>query len=96
MKKIALATLIAASLLTGCQKYSTWDQTHERTYGITYDADTKTGAVSMTIKPSGNASHVPAPADGMSDETIQKIAKIIYDASTKKQAATILDTPSIN
>lgn len=95
MKKIALATILAAFCLTGCQQYSAWDQTHERTYGVTYDADTKTGAVTMTIKPSGNVSQAPAPAGGMNDETIQKIAQIIYDASSKKQAAEILDTPDL-
>jgi len=81
--------------LSGCQQYTAWDKSHERTYAVTYDADSKSGAVSMTIRPAASASVAPAPAAGMTDETIAKIVKIISDQAVKQQAAAILETPAL-
>jgi hypothetical protein len=80
-----LFAILGLYLLTGCSTYKAWDTAHERTYGVTYDADTKTGALSLTIRPSSSASTAPAPAAGMTDETIAKIVQIIYAQATKNK-----------
>jgi hypothetical protein len=87
----------AVFLLSGCgTTYQKWDSTHERTYGVSYDADSQTGAVTMTIRPASATSSTPTPATGMSDEVIAKIVKILYEQqSVKTQAAKILETPAL-
>lgn len=92
----ALVLLWLLAGLGGCGGYGEWDRSHERTYGVSYDADSRTGAVSMTIRPAATASAAaPAPAAGLNDETIAQIVKIIYAEAAKKQSAGILDTPAL-
>ena len=90
--------LLAIALLglSGCSQYQQWDRTHERTYGVSYNADSQTGAVSMTIRPAAASSALPVPADGMTDAVIAKIVRTIYEEAAKQQAAGILDTPDLS
>lgn len=72
--------------LAGCSQYSAWDRSHERTYGVTYDADSRTGALQMTIRPA--TSLAPSPAAGVNDATLSEIARILYDASRRSVPGT--------
>jgi hypothetical protein len=87
--------VILAILMQGCTPLAQWSRTNERTYGVSYDANTQTGALSMTIRPVTQSQ--PAPAAGMSDETIARIVKLLYDASAKQRSdsAAILETPAL-
>lgn len=83
------ALALFSSLFAGCSQYAAWDTTHERTYAVNYDADAKTGALSMTIRPAANANSLaPVPASAISDETIAKIVQIVYAAAKKNEPLT--------
>jgi len=93
---ISVALFVSlAILLSACTPLAQWSRTNERTYGVSYDANTKTGALSLTIRPVTQSQ--PAPAAGMSDDTLARIVKLIYDASAKQRAdsAALLETPAL-
>jgi len=84
--KTILATLLlvtAAMCLTSCE---TLNQS-ERTYSVSYDADQKSGAISITLRPAQPpVNHAaPSPIWAMDDATIDRIVRLV-ETSAKKNA----------
>lgn len=80
MKTILLLFILS---LTGCAQLDSY----RRTYAVNYDADQKSGSVSMTLEPIAQPTTTPNIAQGLNDETIAKILKLLEE-SAKKNAPT--------
>lgn len=74
-----LSALIAAASFTSLSACSALDR-YSRTYSIDYDANTKTGGVSITLTPVTPLAPPIAPPAALSDATIEKIVKLIMDS----------------
>lgn len=73
--------VLLAVLATGCTALDRY----ERTYSMAVDADSKSGSLSMTLRPiaSPTGSTPPDPVMAMDDKTIAKIIEIVTKAAEK-------------
>lgn len=87
MKNLFYCLTIIA-LFTGCQALDRY----ERTYSASVDADSKTGYISVTLKPL--APTPPPVVPGQFDEAyIKHLIKVIQDGT---KVVNIMDTPTLS
>lgn len=79
----AILVVVATLCLISCEAL----KESERTYSVSYDADQKSGAISLTLKPARPpVNHAaPSPIWAMDDATIERIVRLV-EASAKKNA----------
>ncbi len=82
---LAILGLVVLSLFSGC---SALDR-YERTYQGTWDADSKTGGISITLRPvAGTGAGGGQSAAVLSDATIERIVRLV-EADRRKDAISL-------
>lgn len=86
---VALAALPLA--LCGCPTtYGRFAATTERAYAVSYNTDTKSGSLSVTLRPAITPGTPLAAPVAMDDATIAKIIRLM-ELSAQKQVATPME-----
>ncbi len=84
---LTLLSLTALPLaLCGCPaSYGHFAATTERAYAVSYNTDTKSGSLSVTLRPATVPGTPPAPpVQAMDDATITKIIRLMEEAARKQ------------
>lgn len=77
---------VAMAALSGCGAgYRQFAGTTERQYGVSYDADARSGSLSVTFRPAraGSPHAAPNPVYAMDDATIGRMARLVYEAARR-------------